>query len=148
MRSPVGLSPAAKCSGTILLVDDEEGLRVIGSALLKAMGFSTITASNGREGLEIYREHGGGIDLVLLDLIMPEMGGMETYLELRKIKPDVPIVFCSGYGVEGVLDDIASDTFVCAIKKPYKPDLLRHTILDLLGDRPPEIIERFENASN
>jgi CheY-like chemotaxis protein len=116
-----------------LLVDDEEALRTIGSALLNAMGFFTITASNGREALDIYHEQKNGIDLILLDLIMPEMGGIDTYHELRKMSLNVPIVICSGYGVEGVLDAFDTDPCVGAVQKPYKPDQLRCMMLNLMG---------------
>ncbi len=92
----VDLAHTAKASGTILLIDDEEGLRIIGSALLKAMGYSIITAENGSEGLEIYRTKSSAIDLILLDLIMPEIDGAQTFRLLREISPDIPIVICSG----------------------------------------------------
>ena len=133
-----GSAPSNTVDGTILIVDDEEALRTIGAALLNAMGFSTITAANGREALEIYRDQGSGIDLILLDLVMPEMGGVETYHELRTVKPDVPIIFCSGYGIEGILGDIAADTYAGAIQKPYNPGHLRSTMLDFIEKtRPP-----------
>jgi len=124
--------PSIRANCTILLVDDEESLRAIGSALLNAMGYSAIAAANGREALEICREQESGIDLILLDMVMPEMGGVDTYHELRKMKPDVPIIFCSGYGIEGILDDFDTDRYVDAIQKPYKPDQLRSTMLNLL----------------
>lgn len=120
--------------GTILLVDDEEALRTIGSVLLNAIGYSTVTASNGREALEIYSEHGRDIDLVLLDFIMPEMGGVEAYHLLREISPSLPIVFCTGYNNEIIPDDIGADVFSIFIQKPYKLDQLRGALLKLLGN--------------
>jgi PAS domain S-box-containing protein len=132
-----GLFPFVKARGTILLVDDEAALRAIGSALLNAMGFSTITASNGREALRIYSERGSGIDLVLLDMIMPEMGGLETYRFLREVSPAVPIVICSGYNVEEIGEDIDNDELAAAIQKPYQPDQLRNTLMQLLDKKGP-----------
>lgn len=129
---PVKQVPAAKSNSTLLLVDDEDTLLVIGSELLNAMGYTVITASNGREALDIYQELRSGIDLILLDLIMPELGGLDTYHELRKMSPDVPIVFCSGYGVDGILKNIDADENVGGIQKPYKPDQLRGMISNLL----------------
>ena len=119
---------STKASGTVLIVDDEESLRIIGSALLKAMGFSVMTASNGREALEIYRERGSGIDLILMDLLMPEMGGIDAYLLLREISPAIPIVICSGYGIEGMSEEFDNDEYTAALQKPYKLDLLRNTL--------------------
>lgn len=130
-RSATGSAPSAKGSGTILLVDDEEALRTIGSALLESMGFSAMTAANGREALDIYRERGSGIDLILMDLIMPEMGGIETYHELRKVAPTVPIVISSGYSV-GEVSELMNDEYAGVIQKPYRPDRLQEVLMKLL----------------
>jgi CheY-like chemotaxis protein len=129
----VQTAQSVPAKGTILLVDDETSILTIGSALLNAMGFSTVTAANGLESLEIFRERGCEIDLVLLDLIMPQMGGVDTYHELRKLNPDIPIVFCSGYGVEGVLNTIDNDSNIGAIMKPYNPDQLRSLLQAMVG---------------
>ena len=118
---------------TILLVDDEESLRNMESALLEVLGFETISAANGCEALEIYKARGSEIDLVLLDLIMPEMGGVEAYHELRKIDKTVPIVICSGYGVESVSDVIAADPKSGFLHKPYNPIELRRVLKEKIG---------------
>jgi two-component system, cell cycle sensor histidine kinase and response regulator CckA len=125
------LVPSAKGRGTILLVADEEALRVIGSALLKAMGFAAMTASNGREAIEICRERGSGIDLILLDLLMPDTGGIKAYLGLREISSSIPIVICTGYAGEGISE--VNDENAAVIQKPYKSDQLRNTLLKLLN---------------
>jgi PAS domain S-box-containing protein len=114
-----------KMNGTILLVDDEQELRNIGTSLLKNMGFAVLTASNGQEALEIFKECEVEIDVVMLDLIMPVMGGVETYNNLRTIKPTLPIIICSGYGAEAVEDVINNDTHACFVHKPYNPEQLR-----------------------
>lgn len=120
-------------SGTILLVDDEEELRVLGPIRLDKIGFSTITANNGLEALDIYREHGDKIDLVLLDLLMPEMGGIETYRRLREVSKSIPIVFCSGCNKNDVPAEIQDDEHTGFLKKPYKPGQLRNILLEMLG---------------
>ena len=119
-------------SGAILLVEDEEMLRVLGKELLEAHGFSAITASNGRESLEIYRERGSEIDMILLDLLMPVMGGIEAYHELRKINPTVPIIICSGYGVGSVENVIENDPHAGFMHKPYKPGELRDLLVRMM----------------
>ena len=131
--SPEKPLPSAKARATVLLVDDEEALLTIGSALLSAMGFTAITASNGREALEIYREGGSRIDIALLDFIMPEMDGIELYQELRKTSPTIPVVICSGYSVEGILEITANDEHARVILKPYNPVQLQNVMLNLLG---------------
>lgn len=130
---PTELAVSGNIGGTILLVEDEQPLRIMGSALLEALGFTAIIAQHGREALEIYNESGCKIDLILLDLIMPVMGGIDTYKELRKINPDVPVIFCSGYSVESVSVIIDNDKNACFAHKPYKPDELRHLMLRMIS---------------
>ncbi len=121
--------PFTKAIGTILFVDDEAEIRIIGSALLNSMGFSVITASNGREALEIYTLHEREIDSILLDLIMPEMGGLETYRFLREASPALPIVFCSGYDIEEISSIVEEDGHAEVVQKPFNPDQLRTALL-------------------
>lgn len=125
-------APVARASGTVLLVDDEEVLRTIGLELLKSAGYSVMVASNGREALDIFSEQSSGIDLILLDLIMPVMGGLEAYHGLRAMDAAVPIILCSGHGVDGVMKNIVADKNVYGIQKPYKPGQLQSMIFDLL----------------
>jgi two-component system, cell cycle sensor histidine kinase and response regulator CckA len=120
-------NPYIQGNGTVLLVDDEKDLRVLGPIRLKAIGFSALTASNGREALEIYRERGDEIDLVLLDLLMPEMDGIETYHRLREISRTIPIVFCSGCRIEELPSGILDDEHTDFLKKPFKPEQLQNT---------------------
>lgn len=121
-----------KGSGRVLLVDDEEGIRTIGSALLKAMGFSVIIASSGREALEIFNRE-DGISIILMDMIMPEMSGMETYRALRELSSSIPVIICSGYSVEDIIDDIYGDENADVIQKPYNPERLRNMIMNFLN---------------
>ncbi len=125
--------PVAKGSGTILLVDDEEELLTLGRIRLAAIGFSTISAANGLEALEIFREQGSNIDLILLDLLMPEMDGIDTYYRLREISGNVPIVFCSGCSKEDLSTAILDDVHAGFLKKPYKPEQLRDVLRGMLG---------------
>ena len=116
-----------------MLVDDEQALRNVGAALLKSMGFTALTAQDGREALEIFSERGREIDVIMLDLIMPVMGGIDTYHELRKTDMTIPIVICSGYGVESVAHVINNDQHAGFVHKPYKPEELRDVIVSMMG---------------
>ncbi len=122
-----------KMDGTILLVDDEQVLRDMGSDLLEAIGFVTLTAENGKNALEIYRERGSEIGVIMLDLTMPLMGGIEAYHELRKINQTVPIIFCSGYSVESVEDVIKEDPHTGFVQKPYNLVELRRVLAGMMG---------------
>ncbi len=119
----------------VLLVEDEDELLKMEVILLDAINYSTITASNGREALEIYRDCGSDIDVIMLDLIMPEMGGIEAYRELRKIDAVVPIIICSGYDVESVADVIADDKRAGFLHKPYIPSELRRVLSKMMGGK-------------
>ena len=84
-------------SGTILVVEDEEGVREVAERILQEIGFQTIGAEDGRRALEIMGEVGDNVTAVLLDLSMPRMGGAETFRRLRALRPELPILMMSGY---------------------------------------------------
>ena len=84
-------------SGTILVVEDEEGVREVAERMLQDIGFDTIGAEDGRHALDLMEEIGDQVTVVLLDLSMPRMGGAETFRRLRRIRPDLPILMMSGY---------------------------------------------------
>jgi signal transduction histidine kinase/ActR/RegA family two-component response regulator len=94
---PTGERSDWQGSGTILVVDDEEGVREVAERILQEIGFETIAAEDGRRALEIVKEGGDGITAVLLDLSMPRMGGAETFRRLRALRPELPILMMSGY---------------------------------------------------
>ncbi|MBU5614212.1 hybrid sensor histidine kinase/response regulator [Geomonas azotofigens] len=119
--------------GTILLVDDEPELRQLGTVLLNGLGLRVMTARNGREALDVYRQHSQEIDLVLMDLTMPEMDGVEAYQELRRETTSLPILFCSGYGKKEVSPFIDSDPRAAFLAKPYHPGLMRESLARLLS---------------
>jgi PAS domain S-box-containing protein len=84
-------------SGTILVVEDEEGVREVAQRILQEIGFQTIAAEDGRRAVEIMEEVGDSVTAVLLDLSMPRMGGPETFRRLRALRPELPILMMSGY---------------------------------------------------
>jgi two-component system cell cycle sensor histidine kinase/response regulator CckA len=85
----------------ILLIDDEPIVRETWSDALAERGFRVITAEDGVEGIDVFQREKDSIDLVILDFIMPRMGGRETFLKLKELKPDVKVLISSGYGVNG-----------------------------------------------
>ena len=104
---------------TILMVDDEERIRDMGGTMLAQFGYKVLTASNGKEALEIYSQNKDEISLVILDLIMPEMGGKQCLEELLKIEPKVKVLVASGYSVNGLTKDALEVGAVGFITKPY-----------------------------
>jgi CheY-like chemotaxis protein len=97
LQKPSGERSEWRGSGTILVVEDEEGVREVAERMLQDIGFETIAAEDGRHALDLMEEVGDRVTAVLLDLSMPRMGGAETFRRLRQMKPDLPILMMSGY---------------------------------------------------
>jgi len=118
--------------GLILIVDDEEMILDVGKALLEKLGYQVLVAGGGREGLEIYRQRSREIDLVILDMIMPDINGGETYQRLKEINPRVKVLLSSGYTVDGVAKDILKQNPLSFIQKPFDIKKLSHKVREAL----------------
>jgi PAS domain S-box-containing protein len=113
-------------SETILLVDDERHIRDLAKRGLEKAGYAVITGESGKDALEIYRREGPTVSLVILDLIMPEMGGVQCVEELLKIDPHVKILIASGYSVYGETKAFLDSRAKGTVSKPFNlKDLLR-----------------------
>ena len=95
---------------------------------LKRLGFDVLTAEDGREGLAIYRAHQDIIRVVLLDMMMPHMGGEQTFTELRRIDPDVRVILSSGYNEQDAVRRFAGRGLAGFIQKPYRVQSLAAAI--------------------
>ncbi|MET0876738.1 MAG: response regulator, partial [Tardiphaga sp.] len=105
--------------GTILLVEDEEGLRALNARGLKSRGYSVIEAGNGVEALEVFEGAGGKVDLVVSDVVMPEMDGPTLLKELRKKNPDLKMIFVSGYAEEAFEKSLPAGEKFAFLPKPF-----------------------------
>lgn len=103
----------------ILIVDDEELIRNMVADSLRGMGYKVALCKNGKEAFEYYKKSWKKIDLVLLDMIMPEMGGKETFLAMRKINPEVKVLLSSGYSVDCDAQEILDKGAVGFMGKPF-----------------------------
>jgi CheY-like chemotaxis protein len=117
-----------KGSGTVLLVDDEETVRGIGKEMLQEFGFTTITANDGREAVEIFKTT-PGISLVILDLTMPHMDGEQCFRELKQLNPDIKVIMSSGFSEHEVTQKFMGKGLAGFIQKPYKLSDLKEAIL-------------------
>lgn len=108
-----------KGSGTVLVVEDEEGVMLVAETMLRELGFAVVKASDGRQGLEMYRKNAPHITLVLTDIGMPVMNGYEMIPELKKINPGLPIIVSSGFGDAEIASRIDQNTIAGLIVKPY-----------------------------
>jgi two-component system, cell cycle sensor histidine kinase and response regulator CckA len=109
---------------TILLVDDEEAIRDLAKAILSAFGYNVLTASDGETALEIYRVEKEEIDLVILDLIMPGMGGLRCFEDLLNTNPALKVVIATGYSPEDSAKAMVEAQARGFIRKPYNMDQL------------------------
>ncbi len=122
--------------GLILIVDDEEVMRIIAEGALKDAGYSVITAPDGKTALEIFNSQWSDIDAVLLDLSMPGISGKDIYTEMKKINPDVRVILTSGYSNEAKVQDMLSTGVSFFIPKPIDLNLLRKRVMELTGNSP------------
>ena len=128
---------ATDCVGrrkTVLVVEDEELVRGLLIRRLEALGYDTISASDGDEGVHLFRERLNEIDLVLLDFAMPRMNGVEAFEKLVKIRPDVKVILSSGYTEDIVLQSFPDRRPAGILHKPYKMEELKGELERLLGN--------------
>jgi CheY-like chemotaxis protein len=105
-------------------VDDEDFVRFVAQRALEGAGFTVLTADGGRAGLKVFSEHCEQIDVVLLDLTMPDLGGEEVYRQIQDIRPGVPVVVISGYNEEYVTARFAGIGPVEFLGKPFEAKAL------------------------
>jgi len=105
---------------TVLLVDDEETFRDLGTRILEEFGYKTIVAPNGESALEIYQANRDRIDLVILDLIMPGMGGRQCLKKILEINPEANVIIASGYAVNGKTKEALEAGAKGFVSKPYE----------------------------
>jgi CheY-like chemotaxis protein len=121
--------------GVVLLVDDEETVRMVAGEMLEAMGFTVLTARDGAEAVKIFGERGGQIDLVLLDMSMPRMNGAEAFDQIRRLKPDARVILSSGFGVSEAMRRFDGKGLSGFIKKPYTYNALMEIVKEATGSR-------------
>jgi len=124
-------SPAQR-QKTILLVDDEDYVREAVDALLVSMGYRVIQATNGQEAVERFTGEVESIDLVIMDVVMPQLGGVPAAKQIRELKPKIPIIMASGYDHE-FDDEVMKQRYsMKLLTKPYRPKSLGSTIRQML----------------
>jgi PAS domain S-box-containing protein len=126
-------APAAGGSETILVVDDEQTIRSLVADLLGARGYRVLQAAHGREALEIYGRE--PVDLVILDMMMPEMGGRETFVRLREMNPEVCTILSTGYAQDERARELLSMGVRAFVQKPYRADDLAAAVRGVLDAR-------------
>ena len=121
-------------SGTILVVDDEESIRGLAQIMLESVGFTICTAVDGRDAVEKFREMKNDIDLVLVDMTMPHLSGLEVFREIKLMSPDMKIVLFSGYNEQSATSQFNGKGLSGFIQKPFTYDTLVGVIKNALED--------------
>lgn len=111
--------------GTILIVDDEASIREAAVIVIEDMGFQTLVAVDGEDGIRVYREHQHEVVAVLLDMTMPKMDGKRCFTELRRINREVRVILSSGYNEQEATVAFAGQGLAAFLQKPYRPESLQ-----------------------
>jgi CheY-like chemotaxis protein len=117
---------------TVLLVEDEEIVRAVVREVLETAGYTVLAARHGRQALEVWAEHGDAIDVVVSDVVMPEVGGIELAAELRQTRPGLGVILMSGYPDRR---DAPRGTAARWLQKPFTHDELLHEVVATLAER-------------
>ena len=127
--------PAADMTGqgTILLVEDEDPVRAVNARALTARGYTVLEAASGIEAMEIIQERGAPVDLVVSDVVMPEMDGPTLLGELRKLYPDLKVIFVSGYAEEAFRKNLPEGEEFNFLPKPFSLRQLVETVKQVIG---------------
>jgi two-component system, cell cycle sensor histidine kinase and response regulator CckA len=129
-KTPALTRPVAVASETILLVEDEEGLRKLVKELLQAEGYSVLEAADGRSAIEKARIHPAKIDLLVTDVLMPVMSGPDLVVRLRKQRAETKVLYITGYADTSVSEDARASV----LEKPFTPDALLERIRAILAN--------------
>jgi two-component system cell cycle sensor histidine kinase/response regulator CckA len=132
--TPASQSPLEIPVGTetILIVDDEEMILDVTKEILEKTGYKVLTAQSGREAVDLYEKNPVGINMVILDIVMPEMGGEATFNRLQQINPDVKVLLASGYSVEGEASRMIARGCRGFVQKPFLLQELSKKIREVL----------------
>ena len=127
---------ALRGSETILVAEDEDGVRSLTKEVLEKYGYTVLEASNGEEALKIADRHEGPLDLLLSDVVMPRMGGPELAQELLARRPAVKVLYMSGYTDHPMVRRGVVNAGVAFLQKPFTPTALVSRIREILESRP------------
>jgi CheY-like chemotaxis protein len=125
---------AGAARGTILVVDDEEGVRQVCKMMLDSLGFQVLLASTGEEAVAVFREHAAEVRCVILDLTMPRTDGVAIVREIRKFGGDAKVILSSGFGEQEALHKFGGEGLDGFLQKPYRLKNLQEELARALGD--------------
>jgi PAS domain S-box-containing protein len=135
---PPETAPESEAGKTVLVVDDQEPVRKVARSMLERFGYTVLTARDGVEAVEIFKQHHEAIRLVISDLSMPRMNGWETLSALRTLRPDIPVILASGYDEARAMASKTEEQPQAFLPKPFMMQTLKQTLEQVLGDKGDE----------
>jgi CheY-like chemotaxis protein len=132
---PVPVAAPDQGTAHILLVDDEEVVREMAAEMLRSLGYTVTTCADGRKAAAYFQEHWKEVDLVILDMVMPEMGGRDTYIAMCRINPKVRALLSSGYSLNGEAQGILNEGVLGFVGKPYRRSELSRSVAEALAQK-------------
>jgi two-component system cell cycle sensor histidine kinase/response regulator CckA len=136
---PDDAQPVRGGTELILIAEDHEGLRELARETLEGLGYSVLTARDGEEAISEFGNHRDEIDLLLFDVVLPKINGPLAYARICKLKPDVPVIFATGYSADVALLQEAQQQGLTVLQKPYDPRDLARRIRDTLDLQPARV---------
>jgi len=126
-------TPPTPRNATVLIVEDDPGIRELSAKILKRFGYTVLSAEGGDEARQICERHDGTIHVLLSDVMMPGMNGPKVAAMLTSMRPELKVVFMSGYGTQEVARLGVVEREVPFLQKPFTPERLANTISEVLG---------------
>jgi CheY-like chemotaxis protein len=127
-----GDGEAPRGSETVLVVEDERSVRELAARVLRGLGYTVLEAVNGAQALAVAAQHGGQIDLLFTDVVMPQMGGKDLAERFRAVRPATAVLFTSGYTADSVLRDGIMEHAIAFLPKPFSPPALARKVREVL----------------
>jgi len=121
-----------KGTGTILVIEDEEIVLDVSKALLEKLGYHVLTAETGQEAIEITKTFDDHIDLAILDMVLPDMGGKAVYALLKAVRPKLKVIVCTGYSIDGPAQEILDAGAEAFIQKPFSITEMSNKLKEVL----------------
>ena len=122
-------------SGTILIIEDEEIVMDVSRTILERLGYRVMEAKTGMEAIDITRNFDGDIDLAILDIVLPDMGGKGVYSLMKEARPDLKVIVCSGYTIDGPAQEILNAGAQGFLQKPYSLAILSAKLKEALDGK-------------
>ncbi len=129
-------APAASPSpgDRVLVVDDDEAVLELANEFLRRAGYRAQGAAGGVEAVDLFRSQSDDVDVVVLDLTMPDMDGREVFRALRRLRSDLPVVLTTGYSESVLQEGFANEPHLHFLRKPYEPEQLIDAVREAIGD--------------